>query len=104
MCEGDLVYADEITEVIEDGNTDDESDEESEESQTTEISPTNFQGPKVKVVSKEDVDSNSYSIFDIVLPLPGFDVQYPANECAAWYAERLAVDDLSSEKLKQKNK
>lgn len=102
VVEGDLVYADEIIEVIEVGNSDDENEEDTEETTTEKISQCH--DFKVKVITKEDIESNSYSIFDVVLPLPGFDVQYPVNACTNWYSERLAMDDLTSEKFKQKNK
>ncbi|KAJ4292235.1 multisubstrate pseudouridine synthase 7 [Collariella sp. IMI 366227] len=34
-----------------------------------------------------DVASGKYSIFDVVLPTPGFDVLYPRNEIGDFYAE-----------------
>ncbi|CAJ2506424.1 Uu.00g005540.m01.CDS01 [Anthostomella pinea] len=39
------------------------------------------------VLTEDDVNSGKYSIFDIVLPTPGWDVVYPPNEVGAFYAE-----------------
>lgn len=35
-----------------------------------------------------------YSIYDVVLPLPGYDVAYPANELCARYDELLRADNV----------
>lgn len=58
----------------------------------------------VRPLTQQDLDAGQYSIADIVLPLPGHDISYPGNETADWYSELLAEDDLSSQKLKQKNR
>lgn len=109
LREGDLVYADkiEVAEVIEaavldESEEDNEGDETGTETSDSETSEVRF--AKVKALTKADIESNVYTIFDVVLPLPGFDVEYPANECAEWYVNRLAEDNVTSEKFKQKNK
>jgi len=43
------------------------------------------------VVLTED-NIGEFQITDLVLPLPGYDVQYPNNETASWYRELLAAD------------
>lgn len=109
VCEGDLVYAtqaDENTEIIDDVAIDEEVDTaENTSEDANPCAPTlsRFQA-MVKALTKADVESNTYSIFDVVMPLPGHDITYPTNEVSQWYAERLAQDDLSSEKLKRKHK
>lgn len=109
VCEGDLVYSNDddnvATEVIDDETAiveDDDADDANGES--NQVVTDQQRTSEVKIVTKADIDSNSYTIFDVILPLPGHDVLYPANECAEWYKDRLAKDDLSSEKFKQKNK
>ena len=40
---------------------------------------------RARALSKEDVNSGRYTIFDIVLPTPGYDILYPANTIADFY-------------------
>ena len=47
---------------------------------------------------------SNYSIEDVVLPLPGYDVKYPENGTKAWYQELMAQDDLDVDNLRHKNK
>lgn len=58
----------------------------------------------VKQLTKEDVESGKYTIFDIVMPLPGHDITYPKNSMEQLYTELLEKDGLSSELLKTKQK
>jgi len=51
---------------------------------------------KVQVVD----DPSSVDIFDIVLPLPGYNIQYPSNEVGELYRERLRKDSLDISKNK----
>lgn len=75
----------------------------------TETPPTpDEEGPKeeskipVKVLTQEDVDSGKYTIYDIVMPLPGFTIQYPPN-MKDYYEMLLQKDGLTLE-LKHKQK
>ncbi|KAI0200736.1 pseudouridine synthase [Astrocystis sublimbata] len=38
-------------------------------------------------VTEDDLQAGKYSIFDVVLPSPGWDVVYPSNEIGAYYLE-----------------
>lgn len=116
LCEGDLVYVD-STGVCDDhvddgaiemnddgdGNGDggDEQPADANADQASQIS--RFQA-MVKPLTQADIDSKKYTIFDVVLPLPGHDITYPSNECGQWYEDRLKRDKLSSELLKRKQK
>lgn len=56
----------------------------------------------VNVLSQEDI--SNYSIYDVILPLPGFDIKYPENEVKDWYKEALQEYGLELEMHKQKVK
>ncbi|CAH1389798.1 unnamed protein product [Nezara viridula] len=58
--------------------------------------------PIVQALTEETV--SSASIYDIVYPLPGHDVEYPKNEIGKWYKEILQKDGISEEDLKSNNK
>ena len=42
---------------------------------------------RARPLSAEEAKSNKYTIFDIVLPTPGFDVEYPNNDIGDFYKE-----------------
>lgn len=54
----------------------------------------------VKILTEEDLPN--YTIYDIVLPMPGFGVQYPHNVIRDWYRELLESDGLELEMTKIK--
>ncbi|KIY49313.1 tRNA pseudouridine synthase D [Fistulina hepatica ATCC 64428] len=58
--------------------------------------------PKVKTLVEEDLDK--YTIFDVVMPLPGTDVAYPGGKLGERYREFLRMDGLDPEKFERKQK
>ncbi|XP_072181855.1 pseudouridylate synthase 7 homolog [Diadema setosum] len=54
--------------------------------------------PVVEYVTEENI--GQFTIFDVILPLPGYSVKYPLHEAAEWYTEKLAQDGLTNEMLK----
>ena len=40
-------------------------------------------------------DVADYTMEDLVMPLPGFDVVYPTNEVGSWYQELLQQDGFA---------
>lgn len=42
---------------------------------------------RARALNEEEANSGNYSIFDIVLPMPGFDIIYPENEMSDFYKE-----------------
>lgn len=115
LVPGDLVFVDKSSEelecepvldvdaALEQNETVQQDDKEDPEPPEQAPELSHFKS-LVKPLTEADIESGAYTIFDIVLPLPGHDIAYPANECAKWYEELLAADELSSEKLKQKTK
>ncbi|MEJ1272514.1 pseudouridylate synthase 7 [Cricetulus griseus] len=48
----------------------------------------------------EEEDVNNYSIHDVVMPLPGFDVIYPKHKISEAYREMLAADNLDIDNMR----
>lgn len=42
---------------------------------------------RARALTKEEAEGGRYSIFDVVLPLPGFDVIYPSNSIGQYYRD-----------------
>lgn len=116
LLPGDLVFANddkiadsapELKEIIDDDgisfDEDDDEDEKLNDESTSQEEVSVFKS-MVKPLTDEDIASGKYSMFDLVLPLPGHDISYPTNQSGQWYVDRLAEDGMSSEKLKSKHK
>ncbi|EFJ45168.1 hypothetical protein VOLCADRAFT_64047, partial [Volvox carteri f. nagariensis] len=46
----------------------------------------------VRLVTDADVAAGRYSVFDVVLPLPGTEVEYPAHETGEWIRKVIGLD------------
>ncbi|PVG03526.1 tRNA pseudouridine synthase D [Serendipita vermifera] len=57
---------------------------------------------KVKVLTEEDV--SRYTIYDVVMPLPGTDVDYPGGALGELYKSFLRVDGLNPEDFSRKQR
>ncbi|XP_041976553.1 pseudouridylate synthase 7 homolog [Aricia agestis] len=84
-------------EEIENNDTEDKEKQEKTEGKSEKENKKNKREPKelikVKVLTQEDVDSGSYSLSDVVLPLPGYKVTYPPN-MKDFYEDELQKDGL----------
>jgi tRNA pseudouridine13 synthase len=58
--------------------------------------------PRVKILTEEDL--NKYTIFDVIMPLPGTDVAYPGGQLGERYREYLRVDGLNPDNFVRKQR
>jgi tRNA pseudouridine13 synthase len=56
----------------------------------------------VKVLT--EIDTSTFSIFDVVMPLPGKDVEMPGGPIGKLYREFLVKDGLDPDKYDRKQK
>lgn len=56
----------------------------------------------MKTLTQADLDK--YSIFDVIMPLPGTDVAYPGGQLGERYREYLRVDGLDPDNFVRKQK
>ncbi len=54
----------------------------------------NRQQNQREVIFIDQNNIHKYTIYDVVLPLPGCNITYPANEVADWYEDLLLADGL----------
>jgi tRNA pseudouridine13 synthase len=47
---------------------------------------------RARPLTSEEAASGQYKIFDIVLPTPGFDIEYPSNDIGDYYKEFMASE------------
>ncbi|KAG0288435.1 multisubstrate pseudouridine synthase 7 [Linnemannia gamsii] len=93
---GDLVAIDKNALEAEDETMDDNNNDNKGSSSK------NDSHVRAKVLTEEDV--NQYTIYDVILPLPGFDVIYPTHAIGTKYKELMAKDGLDPHSMKRGNK
>jgi len=110
---GDLVFTTEGGKVLESEGEGDEMrvDEDLAADQTKEPASSRerkraarakWEPPSVKTLTESDVDQ--YSIFDVIMPLPGRDVSYPGGRLGDRYREFLVADGLDPDNFIRKQK
>ncbi|KAK9727684.1 multisubstrate pseudouridine synthase 7 [Basidiobolus ranarum] len=85
---GDLV-------VVNDSELKEIEEIDADENMEDEVSRT----VSVKVLSADDL--SQYTIYDVVLPMPGFDVQYPEHEIGIKYHELMTQDGLDPKDMRR---
>ncbi|KAF8433175.1 pseudouridine synthase [Terfezia claveryi] len=119
VVEGDLVLVDGIAsrgKVDEDVEMEDDTVDQDGEPIVRDTS-TRFQSPSAKLtkeegancggfqrarpLTKEEVESGRYSICDIVLPTPGYDIEFPGNELKEVYVELMKKDGLDPMQMRR---
>jgi tRNA pseudouridine13 synthase len=66
-----------------------------------ELTQKKFSPTKIHIITAEDIQTNRYSMQDLVLPLVGYDVRLPQNEFGELYHQLLAKDGLTVETFKK---
>lgn len=94
---GDLVLVKEEEQTVPNNEMEVDSDEEVETDENSQIHTSKKK--KVKILSAEDLQD--YSIYEIVLPMPGYDITYPENVVKDWYKDMLEEYGLKLNMPKQ---
>lgn len=79
-------------------------DEPSTSSKSQKRSRKPWEAPKVKTLTAEDIESGKYTIFDVIMPLPGRDVSFPGGVLGERYKEFLIKDGLDPENFERKQR
>ncbi|TFK29400.1 pseudouridine synthase [Coprinopsis marcescibilis] len=61
-----------------------------------------YVAPRIRTLTEEDLDK--YTIFDVVMPLPGTDVAYPGGTLGERYREFLRMDGLDPDNFVRKQR
>ncbi|KAF8897636.1 pseudouridine synthase [Infundibulicybe gibba] len=103
---GDLVFENSTPEMVEPMEKDDkvetEDAEEGGSSRSRKRSRKPWVPPRIKTLTEEDL--GKYSIFDVIMPLPGTDVAYPGGSLGDRYREFLRIDGLDPDNFVRKQK
>jgi tRNA pseudouridine13 synthase len=61
-----------------------------------------YVAPRVRTLTEDDLDN--YTIFDVIMPLPGTDVAYPGGKLGERYREFLRMDGLDPDNFVRKQR
>ena len=96
VIEGDLVLVNDHTEKFEGVKKHEDVDTDGEvvvlpATEDRAINPDDI-FERARALTAEEAESGNYSIFDIVLPTPGYDIIYPSNGIGKFYEEFMASE------------
>ncbi|KAL3232669.1 Multisubstrate pseudouridine synthase 7 [Nakaseomyces bracarensis] len=92
---GDLVI------IQKDDKENEQKDEREEDDFDEDLRTSDF--IRARALTQEDIDSNKYTIDDVVLPTPGFDILYPSSEeLKQLYVEIMAADGMDPFEMRRK--
>ncbi|RPA86395.1 tRNA pseudouridine synthase D [Ascobolus immersus RN42] len=94
VVEGDLVLYTESEEVLEEFDQDGDPI-------VVDQSNVKKQFARARPLSKEEAESGKWTVEDIVLPMPGYDVEYPKNEVYQTYESLMKLDGLDPHDMKR---
>lgn len=96
VMEGDLVLVDEHNDKAQSGIKVEDIDADGEAvvhpSEDDRAADPEDKFTRARALTKEEAESGNYTIFDIVLPTPGYDILYPANEMTKFYEDFMSSD------------
>jgi tRNA pseudouridine13 synthase len=58
--------------------------------------------PEVKELTEEDLPN--YTIFDVVMPLPGWNIDYPGGKIGQLYRDAMLADGVNPDKMRREQK
>ncbi|KAK9375593.1 pseudouridine synthase [Lipomyces chichibuensis] len=92
VLEGDLVLDDDTKKASAQEDADDEFEEDVMDSS---------EFVTARSITAEEIQEGKFTIFDVVMPSPGFDVQYPAHlDLRSSYERIMAIEGLSPYKMR----
>ncbi|KAI2631006.1 pseudouridine synthase [Hypoxylon sp. NC1633] len=93
VVKGDLVLVRSETSTSPGGSPQNGTEEETIHLVDGESITEDIRGLKAHALTEEEANSGKYSIFDIVLPSPGWDVLYPNNEIGQFYTDFMGKEE-----------
>jgi tRNA pseudouridine13 synthase len=59
---------------------------------------------EVHLITEQDIAESKYTIFDVIMPLPGFDVEYPEGKIGELYEVMMKADGLDPHRMRREQR